>query len=819
MGSPTAEMASVDRKISIFAVAVMASNRTRIKGRNELDWTDAFYSRATKLCRWLLSYLIQIMIRKATLILFLCSLFLLGASEGARAQDILTFKVDPSGICCWGFTVKNRNTTQDPITKIEMTFPEIGTITFAGGEGPGAWGEAKYSDDERTITYELIGGNPIQPNQDVSGFYFCHSGFAENEINKPVKITWKTYSLDKLLTTTTQEFVCTDFQSLIKLDTVTVTSTKVNTDPVYNFTVFNRNKPLGAPGYDIGKMVFEITTVGGGNIRPSLVEAPAGWALDSVTPTRVYFSAFQPLETNKSLGGFKVGLRSNANTKSVQWVWRAFNTEGISIDRDTLRQVANNAENGLASNDQVTFSKQAGCLYNMSVANLHITNTQLPAKITGVRLVSKTPGVTFTAAPTKPAKWSASIKTGSKDTLTFGTDEANGIPSGLTYSDFAFSVDNPTGNEFTIEWQTLRNNAIVSSATSPLTCQSAAAQGDAATITKVDENCFFNIEVTNQHNNPPSAISAIGVSIPAGSGTLTANAAGLNWEITSSNSTSFLAKVPQGSPDVLAAGQKQNITFTMVPKDGSKPTTVTWATYETAGGAVTSTGTQAISCTPIKAQVCDSTSVRVTDQEKCWQEISVFNHRIENEAVNSITITPTGGWFVDSAQPSIGWQRTVGANGSSVTYTGTLDGGLATPLKLSVRFNAAKGTAPDFTATVRTLGANATLTCDTTIAFNCTPTVEIDRVEAKLQAQMKLSLAPNPATSETRLNYYLPQQGRVAIAVIDVLGNTQKTIFSGLQNEGNQQAQVSLGDLPNGSYYVRIETSYGTITKQLIINR
>ncbi len=760
------------------------------------------------------------MIRKSALILFLCSLFLLGASDNLKAQDNLTFKVDPSGICCWAFSVSNQNQSQSPITKIEMSFPDVGTITFAGGEGPGLWGEAAYYDNDRRIIYELIGGNPIQPNQTLPGFYFCHSGFAENEINKPIKITWKTYSLDQLLTTKTQEFTCTDFQSLIKLDTVTVTSQKVNGDPIYNFSVQNRNRPAFGPGFDIGKMIFELTTIGGGIIRPSTVQAPPGWFLDSVTPTRAYFTANDPLPSNQTLGGFIVGLRSNANTKFVQWVWRAITSDGISIDRDTLRNVANNADNGAPSDDQLTFTKQAGCLYNMSVANMHVTNAQLPSKITSVRLISKTPGVTFTAAPTKPAKWASSIKSGTKDTLTYATDEVNGIPSGLTYTDFAFSVDNPSGNAFTLEWQTLRNNQVISTSTTQQTCQTAAAQGDAATISAIDENCFFNLEVTNQHNTPASSLSAIGVSIPEGAGTIIANAVGLNWEITPGpNNRSFQVRAPQGSSELLTNGSKLNITFKLTPTNGTQPATVTWTTYETAGGNPTSTGTQSISCTPIIAQICDSVNVSTTDQANCWQQISIYNHRIANEDVNSVTITPTVGWFVDSAQPSIGWQRNVGANGSSVTYTGTLTGGLATPLNLMVQFNAAMGTAQDFTATVQTLGANNTLTCDTTISLNCVPTEPQVSVQSKLQSLMTLSVAPNPASAETRVSYYLPQQARVAIAVIDVLGNTQKTIFSGLQNEGAQQSSISISDLPSGSYYVRIETSYGTITKQLIINR
>jgi hypothetical protein len=502
-------------------------------------------------------------------------------------------------------------------------------------------------------------------------------------------------------------------------------------------------------------------------------------------------------------------------------VWRAYTVEGNSIDRDTLRNVTTSAENGAPSDDQVTFAKQTGCLYNMSVANMHNMNLQPPSKITEVRLISKTPEVTFTAAPTKPSGWGSSIKAGSKDTVFYkASNETTALPSGITFSDFAFSVDNPAGSTFNIEWQTIRNGVIVSSGSTLLSCVVEAPKSDVATFTQVGQTCEYTMEVTNEHNSPASTLTAVGVSVPAGSGTITGIGSTWGWNVTKVSETSFLVSYPTGSENVFSTGLKQTINFSITPKDASQPLNVMWATYEGTNPTPISTGAQALQCTPTVEAVCDSVKVTVLTAANCTQQFAILNQRIENEAVTSVTITPSGGWFVDSAQPVIGWQRNVAQNGAAVTYTGTLDGGVAVPLNLNIRFNAAEGTTTPFDVQVTTIGANNTLTCNKSVTISgCTGTAGIGAVTPKLQSMMKLSVAPNPASAQTSINYYLPQQGRVAIAVIDVLGNTQKTIFSGLLGEGMHNAQINASDLPNGSYYVRVETSYGTITKQLIIHR
>src|SRR5688572_32800703 len=100
------------------------------------------------MCRWHPHLSINNMRRNATLLLLLCSLFLLGSARTAQAEDNLIFKVDPAdGTCCWSFSVTNGG--PNAINEIQLSFTNIGTITFGTAAGPSPWGEADYSDDFR----------------------------------------------------------------------------------------------------------------------------------------------------------------------------------------------------------------------------------------------------------------------------------------------------------------------------------------------------------------------------------------------------------------------------------------------------------------------------------------------------------------------------------------------------------------------------------------------------------------------------------------------------------------------------------------------
>jgi hypothetical protein len=737
--------------------------------------------------------------------------------SAATAQDILEFKTDPTntgGICCWSFVVKNRSS--QAINKVELTFTDINPIAFAGFSTPENW-EGSQDDAYKVMTYVPTPGvgSPIQPNSDRTGFSFCHDGI--DSIDKPVRISWKTYNNQTVLSQGSALFICTGYQTYTMLDSVRVTSTKVGTDPIYNFTVTNRNQPLAS---SIGGMVFELQTTTAGTIRPKSIVAPTGWMLDSVTPYRAYFSTENSLiGPNQSLSGFQVGLRSNSTVKNVTWVWRARDGEGSPIDRDTLRNIANNAENGDPSCDELTMTKVNGCLYNFSVSNFHATNTAPPSRITSVRIISRTPGVTFATAPTKPANWGASIKTGTKDTIVYAAqNESFGIPSGITFNDFAFSVDNPTGEAYQIEWQTLRGTTVLCSATVNQQCAVEAPRQDESAIElQQDQNCAYRMTITNSHNTPPSALRAISVEIPQGAGTLEPQGSDLGWESAAGQGNrSFVFRAVEGSSNPLASGAGTSITFRVIPTNPDQPVTLTWKTYENAGGAVISQGTHQVSCAPIP-QDCEVVEVSSQNSsDSCYQRFNITNQVAGDVSVNSVTITSkTPGVTIGTAHNVVPWQKTITQDNSGVTYTGSLPTGLAQGFNIT--FASDVTGERTFSVEITTKNTN-NRTCTETRSVTCN-FQPLQSVDGGLQSKMKVNVSPNPTQGKMIVRYSLPEQGRASISIIDVLGTTHQSVFSGPIGAGDHELMLDASTLPNGTYYVRVETGYGIVTRQLVVNR
>jgi flagellar hook assembly protein FlgD len=83
---------------------------------------------------------------------------------------------------------------------------------------------------------------------------------------------------------------------------------------------------------------------------------------------------------------------------------------------------------------------------------------------------------------------------------------------------------------------------------------------------------------------------------------------------------------------------------------------------------------------------------------------------------------------------------------------------------------------------------------------------------------------PNPFTGETNIPFTLQGAGYVMLTIIDIRGNTQKSICSGTLpagkhslrwdgtgNEGNR--------LPSGIYFYRLTTEKQTIVKRMVLIR
>jgi hypothetical protein len=73
-----------------------------------------------------------------------------------------------------------------------------------------------------------------------------------------------------------------------------------------------------------------------------------------------------------------------------------------------------------------------------------------------------------------------------------------------------------------------------------------------------------------------------------------------------------------------------------------------------------------------------------------------------------------------------------------------------------------------------------------------------------MPANFKVNVIPNPAATTTKLFYELPFDGRVSIAVFDILGRRITTLVDASKPAGFHNAEFNVWALQNGLYYCRI---------------
>ncbi|WP_263784477.1 T9SS type A sorting domain-containing protein [Salinibacter grassmerensis] len=79
--------------------------------------------------------------------------------------------------------------------------------------------------------------------------------------------------------------------------------------------------------------------------------------------------------------------------------------------------------------------------------------------------------------------------------------------------------------------------------------------------------------------------------------------------------------------------------------------------------------------------------------------------------------------------------------------------------------------------------------------------------------------SPNPIRRGAELEYTLPEESEVSIAVYDVLGRRVARLVDKKRRTGVHQAQIDAGTLPSGKYFVRMRAGTFQQTRQLTVVR
>jgi len=79
---------------------------------------------------------------------------------------------------------------------------------------------------------------------------------------------------------------------------------------------------------------------------------------------------------------------------------------------------------------------------------------------------------------------------------------------------------------------------------------------------------------------------------------------------------------------------------------------------------------------------------------------------------------------------------------------------------------------------------------------------------------------PNPFNPGTTIEFSLPRQAFVRLAIFDVRGQLQRTLLSEVRSAGSHQLFADLSDLPSGVYFYRLQTSEGiSLTRRMLLLR
>ena len=87
------------------------------------------------------------------------------------------------------------------------------------------------------------------------------------------------------------------------------------------------------------------------------------------------------------------------------------------------------------------------------------------------------------------------------------------------------------------------------------------------------------------------------------------------------------------------------------------------------------------------------------------------------------------------------------------------------------------------------------------------------------KAITEFNLFPNPANTETELQFSLTQEEKVNISVYDVTGHLVLDAFNGNLPSGDQKIKLPTNALTEGVYFVSINTSSGTSKRKLIVQK
>jgi len=97
------------------------------------------------------------------------------------------------------------------------------------------------------------------------------------------------------------------------------------------------------------------------------------------------------------------------------------------------------------------------------------------------------------------------------------------------------------------------------------------------------------------------------------------------------------------------------------------------------------------------------------------------------------------------------------------------------------------------------------------------PTTSINGVAGQPSPVALLSNYPNPFNPETTIRFDVNKSQQVRLSVFNELGQQVMLLVDGRLEAGQHEARLAAYGLPSGTYFVRLETNTGVVTRTVVL--
>ncbi len=107
--------------------------------------------------------------------------------------------------------------------------------------------------------------------------------------------------------------------------------------------------------------------------------------------------------------------------------------------------------------------------------------------------------------------------------------------------------------------------------------------------------------------------------------------------------------------------------------------------------------------------------------------------------------------------------------------------------------------------------------CIGSLASMCVPILNTSTVEMPETEDGKIEIYPNPASSSSRINFYLEKSQYTEVTLLNNMGQTISTLHQGEMKDIIHQIELPLEALSQGLYFIKLETANFSKTEKLMV--